>query len=253
MGSGTTPFTALDVFMGSSGSATAGGGCGPVAMQPNGFPVSLGTIHNTSGCGGSGCGISSTTPMTNPQAPAPAAAAATEVATAATTSPGQQDHIAGATNPSPEVTAAVAEIMNERLKQPLPVPGASSGSSNDDKTTHSTTPLAAAGNTAAASTQAATSPLAQQRYLQQQQQPPQQQQAGVAHVSADQSAAAPVRGSNGELSSAVRATAGPLEVFYRYDLNDIKQTDEWLRCIRRRLEVELDDGCTVQLSMQMVR
>jgi len=186
--------------------------------------------------------------MTNPQASAPAVAAATVVATVATASPGQQDLVAGATTPSPEVTAAVAEIMNERLKQQLPVPGTSRVSSNDDKATHSTTLLAAAGNTAAASTQAATSPLAQQQQPQ-----PQQQQDGFAHASADQSASVPVSRNNGELSSAVRATAGPLEVFYRYDLNDIKQTDEWLRCIRRRLEVELDDGCTVQLSMQMVR
>merc|ERR1712186_48827 len=99
---------------------------------------------------------------------------------------GQQDHIAGATSLHPEVTArAVAEMMNEQLKQPLPVPGVSSSSSNSGKIAPGTTPVPATGNTVAASTQAATSPLVQQRYLQQQdqqqQQQPQQQQAGVAH------------------------------------------------------------------------
>lgn len=50
-----------------------------------------------------------------------------------------------------------------------------------------------------------------------------------------------------------RAAAGPSSCSFRYELRPEGDVDAWFRNIRRRIEVELDDGCAVELCLQMAR
>lgn len=57
----------------------------------------------------------------------------------------------------------------------------------------------------------------------------------------------------GALPPTARAAAGPAETIYRYDLGSSDTLDAYMRNIRRRIEVELEDGCTVQVCVHMTR
>mmetsp|Transcript_15431 Transcript_15431/g.44183 ORF Transcript_15431/g.44183 Transcript_15431/m.44183 type:complete len:368 (+) Transcript_15431:50-1153(+) len=80
-------------------------------------------------------------------------------------------------------------------------------------------------------------------------QPPQEQGGSVASVP-NSSVDRPLPSA---LPLVARATAGPAEAVYRYDLGSSDDLDAYMRNIRRRIEVELEDGCTVQVCLQMAR
>lgn len=50
-----------------------------------------------------------------------------------------------------------------------------------------------------------------------------------------------------------RAATGPLQCSYRYELGPGDDTELCFRNIRRRIEVELGDGCTLQMCLHLVR
>lgn len=55
------------------------------------------------------------------------------------------------------------------------------------------------------------------------------------------------------LPASARAIAGPVNCSFRYELGAGGDVDAWFRNIKRRIEVELDDGCTVEMCLQMAR
>lgn len=57
------------------------------------------------------------------------------------------------------------------------------------------------------------------------------------------------------LPAPARVAAGPTKAIYRYDFSSATEEDveAVFRNIRRRIEVEMGDGCSVQMSLQMVR
>lgn len=57
------------------------------------------------------------------------------------------------------------------------------------------------------------------------------------------------------LPAPVRVAAGPTKSIYRYDFpaSSEEGVEAVFRNIRRRIEVEMGDGCSVQMSLQMVR
>mmetsp|Transcript_83390 Transcript_83390/g.236584 ORF Transcript_83390/g.236584 Transcript_83390/m.236584 type:complete len:259 (+) Transcript_83390:3-779(+) len=55
------------------------------------------------------------------------------------------------------------------------------------------------------------------------------------------------------LLPAARAAAGPAFGAYRYDIGPKDDVDAYFRNVRRRIEVELGDGCSVQLCLQTSR
>eukprot|EP00933_Yihiella_yeosuensis_P073445 TRINITY_DN82140_c0_g1_i1.p1 TRINITY_DN82140_c0_g1~~TRINITY_DN82140_c0_g1_i1.p1 ORF type:complete len:328 (+),score=111.20 TRINITY_DN82140_c0_g1_i1:72-1055(+) len=55
------------------------------------------------------------------------------------------------------------------------------------------------------------------------------------------------------LPLAARAAAGPSKGAFRYEVAPGDDVEACFRNIRRRIEVEMGDGCSVQMSLQMVR
>jgi len=56
------------------------------------------------------------------------------------------------------------------------------------------------------------------------------------------------------VTAAARAVAGPTSGVFRYDFASADaDVEACFRNIRRRVEVEMGDGCTVQMTLQMVR
>lgn len=50
-----------------------------------------------------------------------------------------------------------------------------------------------------------------------------------------------------------KASSGPLKAEYTYDVKAGDDVEVWLRSVRRRLETELVDGCSVHISAECVR
>lgn len=55
------------------------------------------------------------------------------------------------------------------------------------------------------------------------------------------------------LPTSARAAAGPTQCSYSYDLSPGDDTELCFRNLRRRIEVELGDGCAVQMCLHLVR
>jgi len=55
------------------------------------------------------------------------------------------------------------------------------------------------------------------------------------------------------LPQSARAAAGPVQCTYRYEIRPGEDAELCFRNIRRRIEVELGDGCTVQMSLHLVK
>lgn len=55
------------------------------------------------------------------------------------------------------------------------------------------------------------------------------------------------------LPTSARATAGPASSIYEYQIAPNDLLDMSIRNVRRRIEVEVGDGCTVELTMETVR